>query len=249
MKGEDMSISRRFSWLIPVIFLFLLPISAFGVSKEAQKHFDEAMRLKANELSKAIVELKEAIRLEPKWVEAHYHLGTFYQQKKLFDEALREYRIVGKLDPKFPKLHYILGAWYYTQGVMAWTKASQLDHSYLYKDDGKQVFYKKGTSPEKAIEPYKKIVEKDTANALAFYNLRGVYYDIAILEYQQTVKAHPNDTGAQYELGLVYLERGRADLARQQIKVLEKLSEGHASGLKQQIDMEEAQRKTLKSTK
>ena len=61
-----MSISRRFSWLIPVIFIFLLPILAFGVSKEAQKHFDEAMRLKANELSKAIVELKEAISLEPK---------------------------------------------------------------------------------------------------------------------------------------------------------------------------------------
>jgi len=244
-----MSISRRFSWLIPVIFIFLLPISAFGVSKEAQKHFDEAMRLKANELSKAIVELKEAIRLEPKWVEAHYHLGTFYQHKKLFDDALREYKTVGRLDPKYPKLHYVLGSLYYTQGVMAWTKAAQLDHSYLYKDDGTQVFYKKGTSPEKAIEPYKKIVEKDTSNALAFYNLRGVYYDLALLEYQQAVKAHPNDTAAQYDLGLVYLERGRADKAREQIKVLEKLSPGHVSGLKQQIDMEEAQRKMWRGKK
>lgn len=244
-----MSIPRRFSWLIPVIFILLLPISAFGVSKEAQKHFDEAIRLKDNELSKAILEMKEAIKLEPKWVQAHYDLGTFYQHKKLFDDALREYRTVGKLDPKYPKLHYVLGSLYYTQGVMAWTKAAQLDQSYLYKDDGKQVFYKKGTSPEKAIEPYKKIVEKDTSNALAYYNLRGVYYDLATLEYQQAVKAHPSDTSAQYELGLVYLERGRAEKARQQIKALEKLSEGHASGLKQQIDMEESQRNMLKGNK
>jgi tetratricopeptide (TPR) repeat protein len=244
-----MSFVRRFAWLVPVILLSLVPISAFGVSKEAQKHFDEAKKLSKDELSKAIVEMKEAIRLEPKWVEAHYHLGTFYQHKKLFDDALREYKAVGKLDPKYPKLHYVLGALYYTEGVLAWTKASQIDNSYLYKDDGKQVFYKKGTTPEKAIEPYKKIVEKDTSNALAFYNLRGVYYDLALLEYQQAVKAHPNDTAAQYDLGLVYLERGRTDKARQQIKVLEKLSEGHASGLKQQIDMEEAQRNTLRGNK
>ena len=244
-----MSISRRFSWLIPVIFILLLPISVSGVSKEAQKHFDEAHRLKTNELSKAIVEMKEAIKLEPKWVQAHYDLGTFYQHKKLFDDALREYRTVGKLDPKFPKLHYALGALYYTQGVMAWTKAAQLDQSYLYKDDGKQVFYKKGISPEKAIEPYKKIVEKDTTNALAFYNLRGVYYDLALLEYQQAVKSYPKDTSAQYDLGLVYLERAKIDKAKEQIKILEKISEGHASGLKQQIDMEESQRNMLKGNK
>jgi len=237
-----MPVSRRFSWLIPVIFLFLLPVSASGVSKEAQKHFDEAHRLKTNELSKAILEMQEAIKLEPKWAQAHYDLGTFYQHKKLFDDALREYRTVGKLDPKFPKLHYALGALYYTQGIMAWTKAAQIDQSYLYKDDGKQVFYKPGTSPEKAIAPYKKIVDKDTSNALALYNLRGVYYDLAILEYQQAVKAHPNDTAAQYDLGLVYLERGKVDKSRQQIKILEKLSVGHASGLKQQIDMEVTQR-------
>jgi Flp pilus assembly protein TadD len=244
-----MSVSRRFLWLIPVIFIFLLTVSAFGVSKEAQKHFDEAQRLKANELSKAILEMKEALKLEPKWAQAHYDLGTFYQQKNLFDDALREYKTVAKLDPKHHKLHYALGALYYTQGVMAWSKASQLDHSYLYKDDGKQVFYKPGTSTEKAINQYKRIVDKDTTNALAFYNLRGVYYDLAFLEYQKAVKSHPNDTAAQYELGLVYLERGKIDKARQQINVLEKLSEGHAGGLKQQIDMEVAQRNMLKGKK
>ncbi len=244
-----MSVSRRFSWLIPVIIILVLPISALGISKEAQKHFDEAQRLKANELSKAIVEMKEAIRLEPKWVQAHYHLGTFYQHKKLFDDALREYKIVAKLDPKYPKLHYVLGSLYYTRGIMAWTKAAQLDPSYLYKDDGKQIFYKKGTSPEKAVEPYKKIVEKDTANAPAFYNLRGVYYDLAILEYEQAVKAYPKDTSAQYDLGLVYLERAKIDKAKEQIKILENLSPGHANGLQQQFDMEESQRKMLKGRK
>ncbi|HVP35780.1 MAG TPA: tetratricopeptide repeat protein [Terriglobales bacterium] len=244
-----MSVSRRFFWIAPVLFILLLPVSVLAVTKEAQKHYDEAMNLKTSELSKAIIEMKEAIRLEPKWAQAHYDLGTFYQHKKLFDDALREYRTVGRLDPNYPKLHYVLGSLYYTQGVIAWSKAAQIDQSYFYKDDGKQVFYKPGTSPEKALAPYKKIVEKDTTNALAFYNLRGVYYDLAILEYQQAVKAYPNDTAAQYELGLVYLERAKIEKARLQIKTLEKLSEGHANGLKQQIDMEVTQRNTLKEKK
>ncbi|MFH0931315.1 MAG: tetratricopeptide repeat protein, partial [Candidatus Zixiibacteriota bacterium] len=204
-----MSLIRRFSWLIPAILLVLIPISAFAVNKEAKKHFDEAMKLKTNAISNAIEELKQAIKIDPKYVEAHYHLGTLYHHKKLFDEAMKEYKIVQKLNPKFPKLNYVFGAVYYTLGVFEWQKAAMINDTYLYKDDGKQVFYKKGTDPEKAISQYKKLVEKDTMDVLAHYNLRGVYYDLAIIEYEKVVKANPKDTSAQYDLGLVYLERGK----------------------------------------
>ena len=244
-----MFFNRKFSWLGLALVVLIIPISAYGVSKEAQKHYDEAMRLSTKELANAIDEMRLAVKLEPKWADAHYHLGTFYQQKQLFDEAMSEYKKVAQLNPKYPKLHYILGAFYYTRGVMAWSRAAKIDKSYFYKDDGKQVFYKPGTPPEKAINQYKKIADKDTLNAPALYNLRGVYYDLAILEYQQAVKTNPNDTSAQYELGLVYLERNKVDRATQQVKALEKLSEGHASGLQQQINMEEAQRKMMKGKK
>jgi len=244
-----MSLIRRFSWLIPAILLVLIPISAFAVNKEAKKHFDEAMKLKTNAISNALEELKQAIKIDPKYVEAHYHLGTLYHHKKLFDEALKEYKIVQKLNPKFPKLNYVIGALYYTQGVFAWTRAAQIDDNYLYKDDGKQVFYKKGTDPEKSINQYKKITDKDTMAVVAYYNLRGVYYDLAIIEYEKAVKANPKDTAAQYDLGLVYLERGKVDKTKEQLKILDNLSPGHAQGLQQMIDMEEAQRKMLKGKK
>jgi len=244
-----MSFKRRFSWLIPVILLVLIPVTTYAVNKEAKKHFDEAMKLQDKAISNAIDELKLAIKIDPKYTEAHYHLGTMYHHKKLFDESMKEYKIVQKLNPKFPKLNYVIGAVYYTQGVFAWQKAAQINDSYLYKDDGKEVFYKKGTSPELAINKYKKIVDKDTTNALAFYNLRGVYYDLAIIEYEKAVKANPRDTSAQYDLGLVYLERGRPDKAKDQIKILENLSPGHVQGLQQMIDMEEAQKKMLKGKK
>jgi len=244
-----MSFTRRFSWLIPAILLAFVFNPNCAQKKDATKHFEEAMRIKNTSISKAMEELKEAIKIDPKYVEAHYHLGTLYHHKKLFDEAMKEYKLVQKLNPKFPKLHYVIGALYYTLGVFEWTKASKIDDSYLFKDDGKQVFYKEGTDSERAIEKYKKLVEKDTLNPLAHYDLRGVYYDLAILEYQKAIKANSKDTSAQYDLGLVYLERGKIDKTKEQLKILEKLSLGHARGLQQQIEMEEAQKKMLQEKK
>ena len=244
-----MNFWRKFSGLIfLILFVFILNLN-FSNKREAKIHFDEAMRVKNTSISKAIEELRNAIKINPKYVEAHYHLGTFYHHKKLFDLALKEYQTVQKLDPEFPKLHYVLGALYYTQGVFAWTNAAKLDEIYLYKDDGSEVFYKEGTDPQKEIEKYQALIEEDTTNALAYYNLRGIFYDLAIMEYQKAVEANPMDTAAHYDLGLVYLERGKRDKVEKQIKILEDLSPGYVGGLHKQIEMEEAQKKMLQNKK
>lgn len=236
---------RRLTWIIIILLVLVINLSC-AQKKDAKVYFDRAMEVKSSSISQAIEELKKAIEINPKYVEAHYQLGLLYHHKKLFDEALKEYKMVQKLDPKFPRLHYVTGALFYTQGVFAWTKAFQIDESYLYKDDGTEVFYEEGIEPEKAIEKYRKLVEEDTLKALALYKLRGVYYDLAILEYRKAIEANPVDTAAQYELGLVYLERGKIDKTKEQLKVLENLSPGHARGLEQQMEMEETQKKMLK---
>jgi tetratricopeptide (TPR) repeat protein len=240
---------RRSTWVIPAILLLVAFSFSCSQKKEAKKHFDEAMRLKSTAISNAIEELQKAVKLDPKYAEAHFQLGVLYHHKKLFDETLKEYKIVQKLDPEFPKIHYAMGALFYTQGIFAWTKACQIDNSYLYKDDGTEIFYKEGTDPEEAIGKYKTLIGKDSSNALALYNLRGVLYDLAILEYQRALESNPYDTSAQYDLGLVYLERGKIDKAKEQLKLLENLSPGHALGLEQQMQMEEAQKKMLKGGK
>ncbi len=240
---------RRLTWLMPVVLLAVAFNFSCSQKEAAKKHYDEAMRLKSTAISKAIGELQKAVQLDPKYTEAHFQLGVLYHHKKLFDETLRQYKIVQKLDPEFPRLYYAMGALFYTQGIFAWTKACQIDDSYLYKDDGTEVFYKEGTDPEEAIEKYRTLVGKDSSNALALYDLRGVLYDLAILEYQKAIESNPYDTSAQYDLGLVYLERGKIDKAKEQLKLLDNLSPAHAQGLEQQMRMEEAQKKMLKGGK
>ena len=240
---------RKFSCLIPLILVvFIFNLNCIN-KKEAKQHFDEAMRVKNTAMSKAIDELRIAVKIDPKYAEAHYHLGTLYHHKQLFDQALEEYKTVQKLDPEFPKLHYVIGALYYTRGVFAWMKAAQIDETFLYKDDGTEVFYKEGADPVKEIGKYKVLTEEDTTDALAFYNLRGVYYDLAIIEYQKAIEANPKDTSAHYDLGLVYMERGFPDKTKAQIQILENISPGHSLGLQQQMEMEEAQKKLLKGGK
>jgi tetratricopeptide (TPR) repeat protein len=61
------------------------------------------------DLDGAISCYREAIRLEPKSVSAHYNLGKALRDKADLDGAVAAYREVIRLDPKHAHAHYQLG--------------------------------------------------------------------------------------------------------------------------------------------
>ena len=63
------------------------------------------------QLDAVISEAREALRIDPGWAEAHDLLGNALDSKRLFDEAIAEYRTALRLhfSPDFPAGHYDLG--------------------------------------------------------------------------------------------------------------------------------------------
>ncbi len=225
-----------------ICLIGLAGLSFAKVNPKAQRHYDLGMKFKEDDRARAISEFQKAVTLDPNFTEARFELGSMYIDNGQLDKALVELKIVKKHNPNHRKLHTHFGLIYHRWGLLEWSQAIQIDPAYIYKDDGKQVFYKKGTPPEEIINQYKKELDKDTVNPMALYNLRGVYYDLAIEEYTKAVRVNPKDTLAQLSLGLSYLERGKMDKAKAQLKVLEKLSMEAANNLRQSIVYQEQQR-------
>ncbi len=194
---------------------------------------------------KQIDSLKSVISKQPNNVGAHFKLGSIYTDASSFERALEEYSLVGKLKPNYPGLHTNLGLTYYRMGIREWARAVKIDKNYLYKDDGREAFYKKGDKRETLISRYKKQIEKNPSTAQAYYRLRGVYFDIAIEEYKLALKQDSSDVSAHLGLGLTYLERGMKERALAQKKLLDRLSVKDAEALNQMIIYEEEQKQLL----
>jgi tetratricopeptide (TPR) repeat protein len=63
--------------------------------------------------------LREAVAEDPKFAEAHYHLGLIYQQKKLDTKAAREFESAVRLKPDLKSAHYRLAQIYAKEGRAA----------------------------------------------------------------------------------------------------------------------------------
>lgn len=234
---------------LSLLFLVCSAVTSFAkVNPKAQRHYDLGMKLREEDRARSIQEFQKAVTLDPNFTEARFELGSMYIDNGQLDQALVELKVVKKHNPGHHRLNTHFGLIYHRWGLIEWSRAIQIDPVYIYKDDGKRVFYKKGTPPETQINQYKKEMDRDTLNPLAHYNLRGVYYDLAIESYLKGVAANPKDTLAHLSLGLAYLERGKTEKANAQMAILEKLSPEAANNLRQSIVYQEQQRVQYQQT-
>jgi tetratricopeptide (TPR) repeat protein len=77
---------------------------------------------------------REALRLDPNWVEVHYTLGKLLQKEKQFNEALIEFKEVVRLDSNFVEAYFDLGNLYYA-GKRYAEAATVLEHFIGLKSD------------------------------------------------------------------------------------------------------------------
>ncbi len=85
---------------------------------------------------KAKTLLLEAIKLDPKSVEGHIHLGLAYVKLKDYPRAIETYQKVAELYPQFPDIYFNLGYVYalskdYAKAEEMYTKVVKLSPSYL----------------------------------------------------------------------------------------------------------------------
>jgi uncharacterized protein (TIGR02145 family) len=191
---------------------------------------------------KAISNLNEAIRLEPKYADTYYWRGTAYFLKGNYDKAVSDLSEVIRLEPEVAEAYYWRGNAYGQKGdhdkaISEFTQAIRLNPNYAEAYYGRGGAYHSKGDYNKAIADYKsalriepnnsdvkKILELaqkslESKTAADAYIVRGNAYgkkgdhDKAIYELTQAIQLEPDNANAYYNRGLVYSYKKNYDKA------------------------------------
>ncbi len=152
------------------------------------------------------IELLDIINVGPS-AESYYILGSFLQEKGIFDEAIQCYQKAIAVNPNFIDAHFNLGVAYQQLG-----------------------------QHDKAVAPYQKAIDLNPENPKAHLNLGIAFkeqglYDEASEAFKNALRIKPDYAMAYYNLGNVYLAKGQyndaMDYYKKTISIDQEYAEAH----------------------
>jgi len=172
---------------------------------------------------RAIEDLDQAIRLDPKDAPAFNDRGNAYKAKAQDDRAIEDYDQAIRLDPTLARAFYNRGNAYqgkvqYDRAIEDYDQAIRLDPKYA------PAFYNRGSAYaakaqyDRAIEDFDQAIRLDPKFAPAFYNRGNAYaaqaqYDRAIEDFGQAIRLDPKFAAAFRNRGTAYVAKAQYDRA------------------------------------
>lgn len=114
----------------------------------------------------AIESYRKAIRLDSKYIDAHYDLGVALYHRARVPEAIAEYQTVLKLDPDYHAAHYRIGLCYHHVGklnaaIHHLLESTVVTPEYVMAHYHLGVIYYKQGELEKAEQEFMQVMEED----------------------------------------------------------------------------------------
>lgn len=221
----------RYFLIIIIFLLWATPLYA----EDAKSHYEKGATYLMNAafaghtidsarlLDKAIIEFKEAVRLNPKYVEAYYDLGLAYKTRGKDEQALASFKKAIEIKPDSTDAYMQSGDIYYkkkdyTNALLEYKRIVEIEPKKItaYTAIGK--IYVEMKDYSSAISYLKKGLQHDPEHLDLHFYLGNAYYglkmyDNAISEYKIILKERPEEGIVYYRLGLAYKEKGFSDLA------------------------------------
>jgi len=163
------------------------------------KYGDMVIPLEDIKTIEKVTEDTEYLERCKKLAEEHYRLALWCKEQKKEKEALEHLRIAIKLNPDHEGARKLLG---------------------FVKKDGKWVKEKTEETPEKPVEPQKKLTkeELEAAHRKALGLLFGNKFEEAIKIYEEILKSEPDDYIAHYNIACAYARLGKKELALEHLR-------------------------------
>ncbi|MCG8407148.1 MAG: tetratricopeptide repeat protein [Phycisphaerales bacterium] len=124
----------------------------------------------------AIQAYREALRIDPTYVEAHVNLGVMLSRKGQLDEAIGEYRTALRTEPNHARAHYNLGNALSAMGrleeaMQAYRASLENDPAHVESHINLGNLLRQLNQTDEAVAQYRKALETDPRNVTALCNL------------------------------------------------------------------------------
>lgn len=179
-------------------------------------------REKSND-DNAILELDEAIRLNPRFAEAFLLRGHAWFNKKEFDKAFDDYSSAIRIDPRSAKAYNSRGIVHhrdreYDRAIADYSSSIALDPKLAHVLTNRGSAWSRKSEYEKALADFNEAIRINPKYAFAFQCRAQLWtirkeYDKAIRDFKQAILLDPKDDGAYYNMACSYSLQMRTDLA------------------------------------
>ncbi len=141
------------------------------------------IHIKEGNLSGAIKEFKEAIRLNKNYYNAYNNLGLIYKDLGRIDEALMFFSKAIEVNPRRPLAYYNIGRVYFRfrripDAISSFEKAIENNPNYLKAYERLADLYSYLGQKENVVRTYERIIDIDPNNAEVHYNLAVVNFKL-----------------------------------------------------------------------
>lgn len=166
---------------------------------------------------------EDTVRKSPQKIMAHNNLVSAYIDKKRFDDAEREAKLILQSDPDYSNAHSHLGVVYASR--KQWEEARmEFDKSLTYQKDNHANHYNAGqmrinlNRPEEALPYLERAVALKPDSANYHFTLGNAYrmlkhYDPALEEYRLSLKYRPDSPETHNNMAVIFWELKMYDLA------------------------------------
>jgi Tfp pilus assembly protein PilF len=222
IKGSKKGVTMR-HFLLGTVLALPLIISACGLSQNARKqasyHYQMGQSyLAENNVTRALLELTEAEKLDPDNPGLLCNLGLAYFRKNKFELAEQKYQKAISLKPDYSEARNRLGVNY--MEMKRWDDAIHqfrfVTEDIFFPDQEAAsinlglAYFGKGDYP-KALSVLRSVVGAYSGNPRGRLHLGRVYFaldklDLAIAEYRKAIDIYADYAGAHYNLGIAYLK-------------------------------------------
>jgi len=172
---------------------------------------------------RAIADYSQAIKLNPKYVDAYNNRGLAYMHKQDYDRAIADFNQAIKLAPNDSiaynnRAFAYEGKGDYDRAIADYTQAIKLDPNDSIAYNNRAFAYKEKGDYDRAIADFNQVIKLEPDDINAYY-LRGEAYlckqdyDRAIEDFNQVIKLEPDDAYAYNGRGEAYYNKGDYDKA------------------------------------
>lgn len=216
-------------------FLKGTALCQMGRIKEAENHFDRALKITQEETFEALLNisiafenirhyelaikyLKQAYVQQPENLSVLYDLGYFYDRLHKYDESLKYYHRYLDLDPYSDNVWYNAGIVYHKledfgKAIEAYDFSIAINSEYASAYFNKASVWISAGKPARAIETYRDYLEIEPDNSQAFCYIGDCYdqmnqLDDALEAFQKVIEFDNTDPEGWFGAGMVYHRMG-----------------------------------------
>lgn len=188
----------------------------FGSVRHIRRGADLAQ---AGRITEAIAEQTEALRVDPRAVQAHINLISLYGRLGRYEEASNHYRAALALDPRQADLHYNYGVLLLKQGQpeeaeSAFEQTLKINPHYVEAHNNLGAIYEQQNRLKEAFQEFGEAVDNRPGDRVAHFHMGRLLanagrYDEAIQHLLKTLLPEDENTPRYlYALGATYARAG-----------------------------------------